>query len=176
MQYYYFTKPRSSSFSVCGRGTKGFIGLDMSKEEPRVVFIKDYWYPAQARSELAVYDVLHTYQVPNIASIIAGGDVESQSTQVTRNHDLLVKGPTKRVHHRIVTSTIGRPFDTNKNQKELLECAHDAFKGTKSDLSSSQSCVMTPPLMKLLGRALGSCTEISAPQTCWLMSRLARFS
>ena len=105
----------------------------MSTGEPKLVFIKDYWYAEGTRPELDTYTLLHEHHVPHIAKILAGGDVGGPGAQTTASQTYFSDGrrPSKRIHHRIVTDRIGRRLDTYRDQKELLVCTYHAFLGAR---------------------------------------------
>ncbi|KAM5541445.1 hypothetical protein V8D89_004999 [Ganoderma adspersum] len=103
-------RPHFVADSLIGRCTRGYIAWDIS--ERRFCFLKDSWrplVPGRARPEHLVYERLHSFYVPYIATLVCGGDVGGPLQQLTVTHKCFpeTKRPIPRVHYRIVTKEIG---------------------------------------------------------------------
>ena len=115
-------RPYFAMSSLFGRCTRGYIAFDL--ETKTFCFLKDSWRPlAPGRShpEHLMYERLHNYKVPHIASLICGGDVGGSRAQVTTVQDYIPaeKKIIARVHYRIVIEEIGVPITEFQNFAEL---------------------------------------------------------
>ncbi|KAI0315901.1 hypothetical protein OF83DRAFT_307696 [Amylostereum chailletii] len=124
--------PATYAPNVVSRGTQGYIaaGLDGGS----LVWIKDSWRLNQSyiRKEADVYRMFRGAGVPHVASMVCGGDVDDQETQVQD----FVKAPWAcetdgigqgKIHHRFVLSTIGRPLERFSSTRELTTATRDAI-------------------------------------------------
>ena len=115
-----------------GRGGKGFVAYDLNRK--RIVFLKDYWYAKHetVHPETDVYKKLKEHNVPNVATLLAGGDVGGPSAlQETLTEEFLTseEKPTKRRHHRFVVNEVGRPLETYQTTAQLFSFVLKALTG-----------------------------------------------
>ncbi|CAL1697201.1 unnamed protein product [Somion occarium] len=136
MKHVYIGKHLAGHRSTTGRATRGYIAYDPShldpntgKAEPRLVFVKDTWRPDtdKIHPELEVYAKLHAANVPNIATVVCGGDITvGGEAQRTRTQEVLVKF-LPRIHYRLVFKEVGRPLDTYSESVEMIQFVGDAI-------------------------------------------------
>ncbi|KAI0782323.1 hypothetical protein C8Q75DRAFT_811756 [Abortiporus biennis] len=110
--------PRVAARSLFGRGTKGFVALDLG--EMKLKFLKDSWrYDDKAyHPKLKVYKKLQASGVKYIAKAEGGGyvhDPDSNDPQVTVAHSYLSKldkfAHLKQSHYRLLTRQLGTPLE-----------------------------------------------------------------
>ena len=116
--------PRHCAWSPTGRGGKGFVAYDLDRN--RCSFLKDYWYARtnSVHPETEVYQRLGANDVPYVATLVAGHDVEAQETLTQKYLPENGRPPASR-HHRFVVEEIGRPLETYDTAEEL--CAVLSF-------------------------------------------------
>ncbi|GBE81228.1 hypothetical protein SCP_0309550 [Sparassis crispa] len=118
-RYYLVGRARSSSYSLAGRATRGYVAYDMNTE--RLAFLKDTWRPdsVNVHPERQVYERLYQHGVRNhVATLICGGDVDI-SPQKTRTQEF-DDGLMGRIHYRIVVKEVGRPLEDYANVREMI--------------------------------------------------------
>ncbi|KAI0318554.1 hypothetical protein OF83DRAFT_1115420 [Amylostereum chailletii] len=124
--------PATYAPNVVSRGSQGYIAVDL--DSGLLVWIKDSWRLNQSyiRKEADVYRMFRGAGVPHVASMVCGGDVDDQETQVQD----FVKAPWAcetdgigqgKIHHRFVLSTIGRPLERFSSTRELTTATRDAI-------------------------------------------------
>ncbi|KAI0318553.1 hypothetical protein OF83DRAFT_1115418 [Amylostereum chailletii] len=123
--------PRSCAPNVAGRGTNGYMAVDL--DGGSLVWIKDSWRlnKSYVRKEADVYRKLMEAEIPRISPMVCGGDVDDQQTQ---SHNF-VKAPwacdshglSHHTHHRVVLSTVGRPLKKFTSTHELTTAIRDAI-------------------------------------------------
>ncbi|KAI0315902.1 kinase-like domain-containing protein, partial [Amylostereum chailletii] len=124
--------PTRFSPNVVSKGTHGYLAADL--DDGSLVWIKDSWRlnKSYVRKEADVYRLLMEAEVPHVASMVCGGDVDAQETQ-SQN---FVKAPwacetdevrQSKIHHRVVLSTIGRPLKKFTSTRELTTATRDAI-------------------------------------------------
>ncbi|GBE81226.1 predicted protein [Sparassis crispa] len=118
-RYYLIGRARSSSYSLTGRATRGYVAYDMTTE--RLAFLKDTWRPdsANVHPEREVYERLYRSGVQkHVATLICGGDVDlnPQKTRTQEFNDDLMG----RIHYRIVVKEVGRPLEDYANVREMI--------------------------------------------------------
>lgn len=126
---YWISKIHAGSCSPIGRGTKGFIAIDIDHHQ--IVFLKDYWCPdlAGIHPELETYARLRGSNVPYVATALAGGTVIGSNGQAqvtvaqeglkTMPRDQRVAVPPKAIHYRFVVREIGRPLEEYQPSSQL---------------------------------------------------------
>jgi hypothetical protein len=131
-RYFLVGKHLSGHYSPTGRGTRGFITLELpvsgqSKSQSRLGFMKDYWRPfgSHLRTELESYERLRTHGVIGVATAIAGGDVTDADGEVerTRTQNFWTEESGRlleRRHYRLVTREIGRPLQEFHNFDQFI--------------------------------------------------------
>ncbi|CAL1697202.1 unnamed protein product [Somion occarium] len=136
LKHVYIGKHLAGHRSTTGRATRGYIAYDPAyldtetgETGPRLVFAKDTWRPDtdKIHPEIEVYSKLHAANVPNIATLISGGDVVANgNTQRTRTQEVL-DNFLPRIHYRILFKEIGRPLDTYRESLEMIQFIGDAI-------------------------------------------------
>ncbi|KAI0667822.1 hypothetical protein C8Q78DRAFT_980990 [Trametes maxima] len=128
-QEYLVGRPAYMSPTVCGRGTKGFVALNLT--ENTAVFIKDSWRlrVSATRPERDIYEYLWEDPAPRmyVLTLLAGEDVGAPAfPQFT----FTPEGPlSSRVHCRLVFKEICRDLNDFKGSRELVHIIHDALLG-----------------------------------------------
>ncbi|KAI0319063.1 hypothetical protein OF83DRAFT_863189 [Amylostereum chailletii] len=122
---------RPLSDYLAGRATVGFVAVRLS--DGAVVWIKDSWRvdkpPMQKESD--TYRRLMDANIPHIAQMLAGGDVEGQKTRT----DEYIKARwacascsvLPHIHHRIVLGTVGRSLRRFRSTFEMVTAVRDAL-------------------------------------------------
>lgn len=153
---------KTGHFSPTGRGTRGYIalelpGTDPRKEPARLCFLKDYWRPVHERihTELQTYEHLRQNDVSHVATAIAGGDVldtggREQTTRAQERRQAEAEPPLPRQHFRVVTKEIGRPLEDFEGFTQLVWYVSDALIGTLAHPTRVAQTDATIP--KLTGR------------------------
>lgn len=142
-RYFLIGKHTSGHHSPTGRGTKGYLALELpgpGERMSRLWFLKDYWQPLHppAHTELGTYLKLENAGVESVARAVADGDVlgrdgkeETTMTQtLLRKKKQAVLMPSERRHFRLVTSELGRPLQTYRCSDELIWALLQALHGT----------------------------------------------
>lgn len=124
-------RPYVGHHTPTGRGTKGYVAFDL--EDKKFVFLKDCWRVVHKKvePEMSIYAHLRKSEVPNIPTVLYGGDVYSLSSnarQETRTQTEL-DGFCGYIHTRLVMKEIGRPLSEYQNSHELVVATRDALKG-----------------------------------------------
>lgn len=158
-QAFLVSRPMISPLSVTGRGTRGYMALDIATGG--IVFVKDTWRPSLRglQPEGWTLKLLHDNAVDNIPVVRCHGDlpnglggVQSTTTSAYRDHAC---GQPRRIitytHYRLVSQTVGRSLiRALQNSRELLEVTQDAFKGQypllHPETRLSRSIMYTSPL------------------------------
>ena len=133
------TKPTYMGIgSPTGRSTRTFKALSLTTK--KLVFLKDTWrviHPG-VLPEHDTYELLASKQVSHVATMITYHDI---LTEVTKTKDFAdekwvrFKGPRsfrKFQHYRLVLKEVGRPVQSFRNVKELIQVFRDALHGTFS--------------------------------------------
>ncbi|KAI0368967.1 hypothetical protein BV20DRAFT_1113866 [Pilatotrama ljubarskyi] len=142
---YLVGKPTFIAPGVVGRGTRGYVALDLTNEEHPFVYLKDCWRLWHPRSEQegAILAYLNEKGVVYIPTGLVHGDVDEQRTLSqdiwVRIHESADGCPLKtHVHYRLVVKEVGLPLKRFRTGKELvgvfLDClmAHeDAYEKAK---------------------------------------------
>ena len=125
-----------------GRGTRGFIALDVQKEV--FVFLKDSWRvdyadrdgkrdPDSPTPEIVIYAELHEKNVAHIPRIACGGDAyrpRSEALRMQRTiHHRYLEDVRPRIHTRLVFADVGRKLIDYKDSRELVTVMRDAILG-----------------------------------------------
>lgn len=83
-------------------------------------------------TELEAYEQLVANNVPNIAVIVGGGDVEYDGCAQTTANQKLIKGTPNllvRQHARLVSARVGIPLEHYQDSYVLASVVWDAFLG-----------------------------------------------
>ncbi|KAG6842703.1 hypothetical protein H0H87_010960, partial [Tephrocybe sp. NHM501043] len=143
-------KSMKSPYSTIGRCTRAYPVYEIATS--RYCFLKDGWRAHELDPEATILQELAEKKVENVPIFVCGGDVETEATMT----DLYVPAPdstqsdtnpypprreskwkkagtnkriTRRIHHRFIVNTIGKPLNTFRDSKQLLQVVYDAFKG-----------------------------------------------
>ncbi|KAF9235367.1 hypothetical protein BU15DRAFT_78034 [Melanogaster broomeanus] len=104
----------------------------------RAVYLKDCWrfisFAHNVQPEHEIYEMLNSKGIPNIPTLVCGGDVEGPGSK-TDTHTL-VDEPwlcvelkvTPFIHYRLVLDVVGRPLTSFRCTKELVGGVLDAMK------------------------------------------------
>lgn len=108
-RYFLVGNPDFASPSPTGRATKNYVAYDMFDD--RIVYLKDTWRPPTTpgvHPEREVYESLKKHEVPFVAHLVCGGDVQGENVQktTTQNYGRL----DHRIHYRIVVEEVCRPL------------------------------------------------------------------
>ncbi|EIW54454.1 uncharacterized protein TRAVEDRAFT_52160 [Trametes versicolor FP-101664 SS1] len=133
-------KPTFVASGLVGRGTRGYVALDLCNPDHPIVFLKDCWRVVheQTETEGAILSYLNGCGVRSIPTRICDGDVGGQETvlqDVWRAKHAGVQCRMKHHrHYRLVVKEVGIPLREFKNGKQLvsifldcLEAHEDAY-------------------------------------------------
>ena len=139
---FFITKPTYMGIgSPTGRSTRTFQALSVTTKE--LVFLKDTWrviHPG-ILPEHDIYALLALKQVHHVATMIAYHDMAHEAT---RTKDFAgakwlkfkdgdpPRSFRKFQHYRLVLKEVGRPLQSFRNVKELIQVFRDALRGTFS--------------------------------------------
>ncbi|KAI0645209.1 hypothetical protein C8Q79DRAFT_927439 [Trametes meyenii] len=130
-RYFLVGEPTFMSDGLSGRGTRGYVAIDLSDPEGPFVFLKDVWRVDHVgiRKEGEILGYLNGRDVQNIPTKICDGDVDPLSPQTTVSQKIWKKKhpgdedkcPLKtHTHYRLVVREIGLPMDQFENGRELI--------------------------------------------------------
>nr|VWO96515.1 Uncharacterized protein [Ganoderma boninense] len=132
-RWFYVGKPLFIAPGMAGRGTKGWVGLDVARN--RFVFIKDSWRAAydELEREGDILLKLNRAGVPNVPTLVCHGDVDEQMTRTAQwwadKHPARKQGPPKsqsvvgRMKRKREPGTPQEPREHDPAQKEVPEYA-----------------------------------------------------
>ncbi|KAJ7885082.1 hypothetical protein B0H14DRAFT_2699614 [Mycena olivaceomarginata] len=117
---------RSHHYPV-GRGTRCFIAVDCQTYQK--CLLKDTWRLDVYHQESETYRKLHQHQVPNIANVLAAGDVPGQRCGYPSPDWIVPLNATFRrhIHYRIVLDVVGKPINRFESTHALVGYIRDAF-------------------------------------------------
>ncbi|KAI0645207.1 hypothetical protein C8Q79DRAFT_758439 [Trametes meyenii] len=130
-RYFLVGKPTFVSDGLSGRGTRGYVAIDLSDREGPFVFLKDVWrvdHPG-IRREGEILGFLNERGVQSIPTRLYHGDVDPLCLQTTLAQNVWKakhpkdadKCPLKtHTHYRMVVREVGLPMDEFKDGKELI--------------------------------------------------------
>ncbi|KAI8976610.1 hypothetical protein BD414DRAFT_580327 [Trametes punicea] len=83
-------KPHFCAKGMAGRGTRGYVAIDLSGETRRFVWLKDAWrtYYDLVESEGTVLQLLNRHKVVNVPTFVCHSDLPGQSTRTPEIWDL----------------------------------------------------------------------------------------
>ncbi|KAI0694754.1 hypothetical protein C8Q76DRAFT_660513, partial [Earliella scabrosa] len=136
-------KPNFIAAGLAGRGTRGYIAIDMADKEGPFVYLKDSWRVVHDRiqKEGDILSDLNKHKIPYIPTLRCHGDVPNQKTDMVEawksKYGKLRNTPGEcplkvHQHYRMVVNEVGLPLSEFKNGKQLvlilLDCliAHKA--------------------------------------------------
>ncbi|OJT01967.1 hypothetical protein TRAPUB_7611, partial [Trametes pubescens] len=124
-------KPTFVASGLVGRGTRGYVALDLSDPDHRFVFLKDCWRVLHERSETegAILSYLNECGVKGIPSRLCDGDVGEQET-VSQDiwkakHEDEECRMKHHKHYRLVVKEVGVPLRRFENGKQLVSIFYD---------------------------------------------------
>ncbi|EIW54475.1 uncharacterized protein TRAVEDRAFT_131901, partial [Trametes versicolor FP-101664 SS1] len=125
-------RPTFIASGLVGRGTRGYVALDLDNPDHPFVFLKDCWRVLHERSETegAILSYLNECGVQGIPSRLCDGDVGEQETfsqDIWRaKHE---EEETCRMkhhkHYRLVVKEVGIPLRRFENGKQLVSIFYD---------------------------------------------------
>ena len=129
-RYFLAGKPNFISTGLAGRGTRGFVAIDLADPDGPFVFLKDTWridHP-RIRKEGDILSDLNQAKVGHIPTLVCHGDVPGQRTVSqdvwnsihSGNKENLKRPMTARQHYRIVVKEVGLPLTAFENGKQLI--------------------------------------------------------
>ncbi|KAI0770685.1 hypothetical protein C8Q74DRAFT_1202236 [Fomes fomentarius] len=128
-------KPNFIAAGLAGRGTRGYVAVDLADSEGPFVYLKDAWRVDHEgmKKEGDVLAELNAAKVPHIPTLHCHGDVPGQRTQTPdfwkENNKTSAPCPFKSHHHyRIVVKEVGLPLSEFKNGKQLIQLLLDCLK------------------------------------------------
>ncbi|KAI0645292.1 hypothetical protein C8Q79DRAFT_763078 [Trametes meyenii] len=123
-------KPNFTSPGVAGRGTRGFIALDLEKPTGSLVYLKDAWRVVHddILKEGTTLKKLNAGNVSHVPTLEAHGDLIGQTTvsqdlwfkyrpSISRNTPCPLK---KHAHYRLVVQEVGKPLTEFASGYDLL--------------------------------------------------------
>ncbi|KAI0645213.1 hypothetical protein C8Q79DRAFT_927442 [Trametes meyenii] len=130
-RYFLVAGPTIASEGLPGRGTRGYIAIDLDDREGPFVFLKDVWRVDRVgiRKEGEILEYLNGRDVQNIPTKICHGDVDPLFPQTTVSQKIWRKShpgdedkcPLKtHTHYRLVVREVGLPMDEFKDGQELI--------------------------------------------------------
>ncbi|KAI8976620.1 hypothetical protein BD414DRAFT_446088 [Trametes punicea] len=83
-------KPHFCAKGMAGRGTRGYVAIDLSGETRKFVWLKDAWrtYYDLVESEGTVLQLLNRHKVVNVPTFVCHSDLPGQSTRTPEIWDL----------------------------------------------------------------------------------------
>ncbi|KAI0770656.1 hypothetical protein C8Q74DRAFT_1276729, partial [Fomes fomentarius] len=120
-------KPNFIAAGLAGRGTRGYVALDVDDPDGPFVYLKDAWRVDHERiqKEGDILSQLNAAKVPHIPTLHCHGDVPDQKTK-TQDTWKKVYGTDKACplkahqHYRLVVKEVGIPLSEFKTGKELV--------------------------------------------------------
>ncbi|GJJ09181.1 hypothetical protein Clacol_003403 [Clathrus columnatus] len=120
-----------------GRSTRGFVAYSVSLNE--LVFLKDSWRLDSQTPEHDVYDRLRSNNVPNIPTVIEGGNVldhETFTQDLLGENLVWIRDPPTRLkkhrHYRLILKEIATPLHSFSSTKILVSAIHDAIRAHRA--------------------------------------------
>ncbi|TFK55665.1 hypothetical protein OE88DRAFT_1652083 [Heliocybe sulcata] len=142
-RYFYVGKPHFVAYGMTGRGTRGYIAMDI--ETKQLCYLKDCWRISLEGIEREgdVLRTLHASGAKYVPTLICDGDVcscghpesvdaaypQSMLTDTLWEGDPYEKNPLKsHIHYRMAVQEIGKPLSTFENSRELVRVIRLAIK------------------------------------------------
>lgn len=136
---FFVGQPNFKAQCVAGRGTRGYVALELDKGDTPFVYLKDCWRVVhdQIKKEGVVLQTLNTENVPHVPTVACHGDLG----QATKSQDLWHKyhpevSPgaqfplKKHEHYRLVVKEVGKPLIKFETGFQLLFALFCCLKGT----------------------------------------------
>ena len=134
-------KPNFIAAGLAGRGTRGYIAIDMADKEGPFVYLKDSWRVVHDRiqKEGDILSDLNKHNVPNIPTLHCHGDVPNQRADMIEEwknrYGKLPKTkgecPLKiHQHYRMVVKEVCLPLSEFQNSRQLILVLLDCLIGT----------------------------------------------
>ncbi|THH26779.1 hypothetical protein EUX98_g7406 [Antrodiella citrinella] len=134
-QDFIIQKPFTYPLSPVGRSTRAYLALSLSTNG--LVFVKDYWRPAEPDrvSESDIYIALMDNKVPHLAKVLIAGDVpeNGEYTQTALTQDwsskpkmCLTGNELRKYRHIRIVQEMLFPLSSAQNSKELVKAIRNA--------------------------------------------------
>lgn len=142
-------KPNFLSSALAGRGTKGYIAIDMADPAGPFVYLKDAWRVDHPRmkQEGSILSSLNAAGVPYIPTLVCHGDVPGQVTVTDKvwrelhpqenaeeeDDDAVDPCPLKtHRHYRMVVREVGEPLSSFTDGRELVKMLVHILRGERN--------------------------------------------
>ena len=139
-------EPSFSSSSMAGRGTRGYIAIDVADPAGPFVYLKDVWRIDDPRmqQEGSILSSLNIAKVPYIPTLVCHGDVPEQATVTDKvwrklhaqesageaDDEAVDPCPLKaHRHYRMVVREVAEPLDSFTNGRELIKMLVHILRG-----------------------------------------------
>ncbi|KAI0669656.1 hypothetical protein C8Q78DRAFT_930077, partial [Trametes maxima] len=130
-RYFLVGQPTFGSDRLLGRGTRGYVAIDLNDRDGPFVFLKDVWRVdcAGIRKEGDMLGFLNEREVQNIPTKVCHGDVDPLFPQTTVSQEVWKAGHPKDVdecplkthtHYRLVVREVCIPMDAFENGRQLI--------------------------------------------------------
>ena len=143
-RWYVVGKPSFKAHGVLGRGTRGYVAVELIDGEldGKFVYLKDTWRTivtdpldeaVYLRKEGETLKRINEANVAHVPTLVAHGDIQGQETQVPKDsqkvNDKRKHRVKKHQHYRLVVEEIGKPLSRFKNSGQLVLAMHDCIRG-----------------------------------------------
>ncbi|KAL7279912.1 hypothetical protein ACG7TL_006321 [Trametes sanguinea] len=143
-------KPVFCAPGMAGRGTKGFVALDIDETVPRFVWIKDAWrtqYEFVAQ-EGAVLKELNDAGVSNVPTLICHGDIAGQETQTPAWWELKNPRSTSRLPVPLTSSSPGLVASSSRTLVNPQPSSSPSAKRSASEMEGHENSREDCPLRR----------------------------
>ena len=169
-------KPTFVSSTLAGRGTRGYIAIDVTDPTGPFVYLKDAWRVDHPRmhQEGTILSSLNAANVPNIPTLVCHGDVPDQATVTDKvwrelhpqenatdaNNETVDSCPLKaHRHYRMVVKEVAEPLSSFTNGRELVKAILYILRG-------EYNCCLLAILRKLMHTRMMKRTKLpTTPDT-----------
>ncbi|KAM5542950.1 hypothetical protein V8D89_003334 [Ganoderma adspersum] len=142
-RWYVVGKPSFKAHGVFGRGTRGYVAVELIDGEldGKFVYLKDTWRAvvtdpldeaAYLRKEGATLHDLNLARAKNVPTLVCHGDLLAQHTRAPASWTEALPGfkpPSKTYqHYRLVVQEVGKPLFEFANSGELVAAVYDCVK------------------------------------------------
>ncbi|KAI8968104.1 hypothetical protein BD414DRAFT_511137 [Trametes punicea] len=184
-RFFLVGKPHFAARGLAGRGTRGYVAIDLQNPKRPFVYLKDAWRVAHTgiHKEGETLTYLNKEGVRNIPTKECHGDVGLSQTTMSQtiwreeNPDALTCPLKTHTHYRLVVREVGLPMSEFQNAQELIflvaRCisAHgDAYrKGIMHrDISAGNVLILVTESVDAQGNL---CTHRDGMLTDWELSK-----
>ncbi|KAI8970809.1 hypothetical protein BD414DRAFT_427293, partial [Trametes punicea] len=187
-RFFLVGKPHFAARGLAGRGTRGYVAIDLQNPKGPFVYLKDAWRVAHTgiHKEGETLTYLNKEGVRNIPTKECHGDVGLSQTTMSQtiwreeNPDALTCPLKTHTHYRLVVREVGLPMSEFQNAQELIflvarcisgDLAHgDAYrKGIMHrDISAGNVLILVTESVDAQGNL---CTHRDGMLTDWELSK-----